>query len=141
MSIALMVQAASILFGVILCGLVFDRVNHELAFAVASLIQGLSTILAPFIGGLVPFMVAMCLQAISIGFIMAGMCGMMLTTICFEQFVNGFPTNLCVFQYQFKEAKRRDYWSTIHYLNDMIAHPKLVLPPASSHGQIFCAIS
>ena len=101
MSIALMVQAVGALLGSILCGLVFDRVNHELAFAVASLIQGLSTILAPFIGGLVPFMVAMCLQATSIGFIMAGMCGMVLTTICFEQFVNGLPTNLFVFQYQF----------------------------------------
>ena len=75
-----MVQAVGALLGSILCGLVFDRVNHELAFAVASLIQGLSTILAPFIGGLVPFMVAILSQATTIGFIAAGK--MFITALC-----------------------------------------------------------
>jgi predicted MFS family arabinose efflux permease len=70
MSFALTVQAVGGLIGAILCGLIFDHVNPELAFAIASLVQGLSHILAPYIGGLEPFMIAVCVQATSIGFIL-----------------------------------------------------------------------
>ena len=72
MSIVIQVQSGGYLAGSILCGFVYDRVNHELAFTVANIVMGLGLILAPFIGGLVPFMVAMCIQAISQGFIDAG---------------------------------------------------------------------
>lgn len=53
----------------------FDRVNHELAFAIANFVQGLATIVAPFLGaagGVAGFIAAMCLQALSQGFIDAG---------------------------------------------------------------------
>jgi hypothetical protein len=71
-SIALTLTAVSVLLGSVVCGFVFDLVNQELSFVIASFFQGVSTFLAPNIGGIVPFTIAVCIQAIANGFIGAG---------------------------------------------------------------------
>jgi MFS family permease len=71
LSIAVTLANVGGLLGSILCGFVFDVFNHELTFVIASFLQGVPTILAPNMGGIVPFTVAVCTQAIAIGFIAA----------------------------------------------------------------------
>jgi predicted MFS family arabinose efflux permease len=65
MSLVFPLQAVAALIGTTIGGLVFDHVNQELAFAVASLFQGLSTTFAPCLGGLVPFIIAVCISTSS----------------------------------------------------------------------------
>lgn len=86
MALTFMFHSIGYLFGAILCGLVYDRVNHELAFAVANLVEGLATIVAPFLGiagGLPGFMGSMSVQALAQGFIDASEFNSVFTlTIC-----------------------------------------------------------
>jgi sugar phosphate permease len=75
MAVTFTIHMAGYLTGSIVCGFTFDHVNHELAFAVANIVQGSATVVAPFlgsVGGLVLFTAVMCIQAMSQGFIDAG---------------------------------------------------------------------
>lgn len=75
MAVVFTVHMAGYLTGSLICGFAFDHVNHELAFAAANIVQGSTTVLAPFLGsagGLALFAGAMCIQAMSQGFIDAG---------------------------------------------------------------------
>jgi MFS family permease len=60
------------LSGAITCGVVYDRVNHELAFTVANMVEALATIIAPFTGSLYPFIAVLMFQSLAQGFIDAG---------------------------------------------------------------------
>lgn len=67
---------AGYLTGSTLSGLIYDHVNHELAFAIVNLLEGVCTIAAPFagqIGGLAAFISVMFVQAIGQGFVDAGL--------------------------------------------------------------------
>lgn len=76
MATTFIIHMAGYLVGSVLCGIIYDKVDLELAFAAANIIEGLGTILAPYlgsIGGLAAFIVTMSFQAVSQGFIDAGM--------------------------------------------------------------------
>lgn len=75
MSVSFTVLMTGYLTGSILCGLIYERVNHELAFAATNFVNGLAIILAPFMGvgsGLIAFMGALFCAASAQGFIDAG---------------------------------------------------------------------
>ena len=68
-SITITGQSTAYMAGSILCGFIHDNVNHELAFAVANLVEGLGTIVAPIVGGFEAFVAALCIQAVAQGYI------------------------------------------------------------------------
>jgi len=72
MSLTFTIHMTGYMVGSVLCGLIYDRVDHELAFTASCLCQAVTTIAAPLIGqvgGLVAFMSTICVQAMSQGFI------------------------------------------------------------------------
>jgi len=72
MSLTFTGHAVGLLVGSVVCGLIYDRTNHELTFAIAIFVEALTTMSAPFIGGvggLPAFIATMCIQAISVAFV------------------------------------------------------------------------
>jgi dipeptide/tripeptide permease len=72
MSIVFTSGSTGSLVGAILCGLIYEHVNRELAFTIGCLVEGLTFILAPFIGrigGFTAFFAAIGTQAATQGFI------------------------------------------------------------------------
>ena len=60
------------LIGVVISGCLFDRLNQELQFAIACLIEGIATAAAPWMPGLYGYYGAMVLQALAHGYINTG---------------------------------------------------------------------
>jgi MFS family permease len=76
MSLTFTLHMAGYMTGSVVCGFIYDHFNHELGFTAANLIEGLATIIAPFIGGiggLPAFIAVMFVQAMGSGFVDAGM--------------------------------------------------------------------
>lgn len=65
-------QRVGYLIGVALSGLLFDRLNHELQFAIACLLEGIATASAPWMPSLYGYYGAMTLQALAHGYINTG---------------------------------------------------------------------
>ena len=75
MSLAFTLHMTGYLTGSVVCGFIYDHVDHELAFAASNLMEGLATMIAPFIGrafGLPAFIATMCFQSIAQGFVDSG---------------------------------------------------------------------
>ena len=73
------------LFGAVVCGFIFDRINHNLLLMVASAVEAATTAVAPFFRTLPLFIATMTVQATSQGFIEASkarLCQSVFTLLC-----------------------------------------------------------
>jgi len=57
------------LFGAVVCGFIFDRINHDLLLMIFSAIQAAATAIAPFFTALPLFIATMSIQAVCQGII------------------------------------------------------------------------
>ena len=73
MTMTFVFQRVGYLLGVVLSGLLFDRLNQEMQFAVACLVEGLAVASAPFFSNLRDYYIAMSLQALVHGYINTGL--------------------------------------------------------------------
>ena len=73
MTLTFVFQRVGYLLGVVLSGLLFDRLNQEMQFAVASLVEGVAVAVAPFVSHVRGYYVAMSLQALVHGYINTGL--------------------------------------------------------------------
>jgi len=72
MSWTFTVSSIGYFFGAVVCGFIFDRINHELQFVIANFIEAVATAVAPFFTSLPLYITALFIQANSQAFIDAG---------------------------------------------------------------------
>ena len=73
MTLTFVFQRVGYLIGVVLSGLLFDRFNQELQFAIGCLVEGLAIVLAPFSPHVYYYYAAMATQTLAHGYINTGL--------------------------------------------------------------------
>ena len=73
MTLTFVFQRVGYLIGVVLSGIVFDRFNQDLQFAIACLLEGTAVVIAPFSPHIYGYYIAMSTQTLAHGYINTGL--------------------------------------------------------------------